>query len=144
MGHSASGLGPQVHERGAAVVTVLPVGRVPFAAVGADPVLLSPTHVEAKVEQEAQQHQFTYCSQEHPCKFCAAQLMDAQDIESLDELYRVEGEILVAYEQSTEKRRKSQNEFWAIQNVIEAITKIEDKAYELKRKLEKLQDMDVA
>ena len=100
--------------------------------------------MQSMAQQEAQQHQFTYCSHEHPCKFCAAQLMDAQDIESLDELYRVEGEILVAYEQSTEKRRKSQNEFWAIQNVIEAITKIEDKAYELKRKLEKLQDMDVA
>ena len=63
--------------------------------------------------------------------------MDAQDIESLDELYRAEGGS--SSPMSKRKRRKSKNEVLGHPKRHRGHYKIEDKAYELKRKLEKLQ-----
>jgi len=93
-----------------------------------------------------QEGEFSMCSHESPCDICAVELVDAEDIEMLEELDNAEGEILLAYEQAIQATHqgKSISEFWAIQNVIEAISKIEDRAYELKKKLEKLQDTAAA
>ena len=85
--------------------------------------------------------EFSMCSYEHPCDICAVELVDAEDIEMIKELDKAEGEILLAYEQSLQATHqgKSINEFWATPSVINAISEIEEKAFEFKKKLVQLE-----
>lgn len=55
--------------------------------------------MQSMAQEEARQRQFTYCSYEHPCNICAAELMDSHDMASESEIYR---ELLLTYKEAAQ------------------------------------------